>query len=105
MLDPLAHFASSFRQQPVEKILALNPIVIRGNSSEILALSEKCSAKGVDSGNATEDSISTAIKLAKKYQTVLAVSGENDFITDGINHFKVSGWHPLMVKDPQQCAH
>ena len=98
VLDPVAHFVSSFRQQAVDKILALNPTVIRGNGSEILTFSEKSSAKGVDSGNATEDSIFTAIELAKKYKTIVAVSGENDFITDGVNHFKISGGHPLMAK-------
>lgn len=38
VLDPVAHFATSYRRDTVAELLKLNPTVIRGNASEIIAL-------------------------------------------------------------------
>ena len=51
ILDPVGAGATSYRDSVLSKILSLNPIVIRGNASEIIALSKasKTITKGVDS--------------------------------------------------------
>ena len=49
VFDPVAHFATSYRAGVTQQILAMAPTILRGNASEILALSGQSSAaKGVD---------------------------------------------------------
>lgn len=98
IVDPVAHFASSFRQDAIKEILAYQPTVIRGNSSEILGFVGKSSGKGVDSRDAIEDSFSVAIDLAQRTNAIVAVSGKTDFVTDGKQHYTIEGGHPLMPK-------
>ncbi|TXH99059.1 MAG: hydroxyethylthiazole kinase, partial [Rhizobium sp.] len=38
VLDPVAHYATGFRRQSVARLLELQPTIIRGNASEIIAL-------------------------------------------------------------------
>ena len=38
VLDPVAHYATGFRRESVAALLDLNPAIIRGNASEIIAL-------------------------------------------------------------------
>ncbi|KAG1438296.1 hypothetical protein G6F57_019915 [Rhizopus arrhizus] len=37
VLDPVAHHATAFRRDAVQRLLALRPAIIRGNASEIIA--------------------------------------------------------------------
>src|SRR5690606_36522631 len=65
VLDPVAHFATSFRRGAVQELMALRPTVVRGNASEIIALAGGESAgKGVDSGDPVEMAEEAARRLA-----------------------------------------
>ncbi len=91
VLDPVAHHATAFRRDAVRRLLDLRPAVIRGNASEIIALAGGQSAgKGVD-----------ARDLARAHATVVAVTGEVDYVTDGRRDVRVTGGSPLM---PQVTA-
>lgn len=98
VFDPVAHFATPFRQNAARYLLSLNPTIIRGNFSEIAAFTEKTEARGVDSCDKGEKCFYIAIELAKKTKAVVAMSGEKDFITDGKNHFLIEGGDILMSK-------
>ncbi|AYG62787.1 hydroxyethylthiazole kinase [Rhizobium jaguaris] len=102
VLDPVAHYATSFRRKAVAELLELNPAVIRGNASEIIALAGGASrGQGVDSRDPVELAEEAAILLARKYRSVVAVTGATDFVTDGNRAVRINGGSPLM---PQVTA-
>ena len=74
------------------KLVLNSPTVIRGNPSEIVALSggEK-TAKGVDSILTSADALEAAQTLASGAQTIVAVTGQVDYITDGTRTLSVAG--------------
>ncbi len=66
------------------RLLDLRPAVIRGNASEIIALAGGQSAsKGVDARDPVRQAEQAARELARARATVVAVTGEVDFVTDG----------------------
>lgn len=97
VLDPVAHFATTFRRKAAQELLALQPAVIRGNASEIMALAGLASAgRGVDAGDSVDQAEAAAITLARVSQSVIAVTGEVDFVTDGQQAVRISGGSELM---------
>lgn len=99
VLDPVAHFATGFRRKTVAELLELRPTIIRGNASEIIALSGGVSAgSGVDSGDEVVRSEDLARSLAQRRNSVVAVTGPVDFVTDGERVAWVSGGSPFMPK-------
>ncbi|KAL5702583.1 hydroxyethylthiazole kinase [Ranunculus cassubicifolius] len=85
VLDPVAVSASEFRLKACLEILDLKPSVVRGNASEIIALSRGSVGldKGVDSSQKSTDAVEAAKSLAQASGAVVAVSGAVDIITDG----------------------
>lgn len=99
VLDPVAHFATTFRRQAIAELLALQPTVIRGNASEILALAgETSTGQGVDSADSTEAAAEAARSLARSQQAVVAVTGAFDFVTNGERAAYVRGGSTLMPR-------
>lgn len=99
VLDPVAHFATSYRRDTVAELLKLNPTVIRGNASEIIALGGGQSAgQGVDSGDPVEQAEEAARGLASMQGAIVAVTGEVDFVTDGNRSVRIAGGSDLMAK-------
>lgn len=102
VLDPVAHFISGFRAQAAQELLALRPTIVRGNASEIMALAGQAGAgKGVDSGNAVADAEAAAQALAQSHGVVVAITGEEDFVTNGTQSARTTGGSALM---PQVTA-
>ncbi|HEY4253715.1 MAG TPA: hydroxyethylthiazole kinase [Roseomonas sp.] len=102
VLDPVAHYATGFRRAAVAELLALRPTIIRGNASEIIALAGGQSAgRGVDSGDPVEQAEASAIALARRHGSVVALTGAVDFVTDGAQAARIAGGSPLM---PQVTA-
>ncbi|MCI5077694.1 hydroxyethylthiazole kinase [Oricola sp.] len=102
VLDPVAHFATQFRRDAMAELLAMQPAVIRGNASEIIALAGGDSAgKGVDAGDTVIAARERAVALAQTAKAVVAVTGETDFVTDGVRQATIHGGSPLM---PQVTA-
>ena len=99
MLDPVAHYATGYRREATRGLLALKPTIIRANASEIIALAGGAGAgKGVDSGDSVEFAEQSAILLARQYDVVVAVTGEIDFVTDGLHSVHIRGGSALMPK-------
>ena len=97
VLDPVAHFATAYRAKVAKDLLALQPTILRGNASEIIALAGGAvSGKGADSGDSVNDAQSAAEGLAERHGCVVAVSGPVDFITDGARSASVTGGSDLM---------
>ncbi len=102
VLDPVAHYATAFRRRAVAQLREMQPAVIRGNASEIIALAGGTSrGQGVDSRDAVEHAEDSARQLAEKHSCVVAVTGVTDFVTDGQKAKRIAGGSPLM---PQVTA-
>ncbi|HTT49130.1 MAG TPA: hydroxyethylthiazole kinase [Pseudolabrys sp.] len=97
-LDPVGCGATAYRTQVAGELAGLKPSVIRGNASEILGLAGQVGAggKGVDSTAPAEDATSSAAALAQRTGSVVAVTGETDYVSDGATLVAVHGGHALM---------
>ena len=99
VLDPVAVGALRFRTEVVTELLKHNPTVIRGNASEILALSGVIGGgKGVESTATSIAALPAAVALAEKTGAVVALSGEVDYVTDGNQIISIPGGHEIMTK-------
>ena len=97
VLDPVAHFATPYRANAAQELLALKPTILRGNASEIMGLGGQASeAKGVDATDPVEAAEAGAIKLAQAHNMVVVITGETDFVTDGSRIARISGGSPVM---------
>jgi hydroxyethylthiazole kinase len=98
ILDPVGSGATAFRTGSVKRIInELSISVIRGNASEILSIARKESAtKGVDSTHGVDDASGAAIELAGELGSIIVITGEVDFITDGQRTLRVHNGHPMM---------
>ncbi|RJT46021.1 hydroxyethylthiazole kinase [Rahnella woolbedingensis] len=99
VLDPVAVGGLSWRTEFCLELIKLKPAAIRGNASEILALSGlSASGRGVDSGDDSLSALPAAQQLARKTGAVVAVTGETDYVTDGEHRWAVAGGHPMMTR-------
>ena len=100
VLDPVGAGATALRTRTARALMRdARPAVIRGNASEILALlAEDAGARGVDSRHTVEQARATAMTLAREHGTVVAVTGPEDFVTDGRRAVRIRNGHPLMAR-------
>ncbi|MBK5201403.1 MAG: hydroxyethylthiazole kinase [Spirochaetaceae bacterium] len=103
VLDPVAIGIGSLRTQLLWQFKEYKPTVIRGNSSEIIALAglwgldggtKVSNVRGVDSTDSVNIAKTAAVALSKWTGGAVAVSGKTDLITDGsIIAFSQGGSH------------
>ncbi|MBN2383877.1 hydroxyethylthiazole kinase [bacterium] len=100
VVDPVGAGATKYRTEVSRHLLdCYVPSVVRGNSSEIRALIEEGSTtKGVDSIHTVDEVKSEAVNLAQTKKIVVAITGVEDFITDGEEHYCVRNGHELMAR-------
>lgn len=101
VLDPVGAGANPIRQKICRDLAALQPSIIRGNGSEILALCPddiEIASKGVDSSVASSEVLPRAKELARSLKTVIAVTGDIDFVTDGCRIARIANGHPMMAQ-------
>jgi len=99
ILDPVAVGALSYRTQLCQELLALRPTAIRGNGSEILALAgHQAAGRGPDSSATSDHALAAARQLARETHSVVAITGEVDYITDGEQILSVRAGSPLLAK-------
>lgn len=92
VLDPVAIGIGELRTRLLLDFKPCKPNIIRGNASEIIALSElwgldggasKSNVRGVDSQDPVSAAKGSAVALAKWTGGAVAVSGKQDLITNG----------------------
>ena len=100
IFDPVGVGATPYRTEVAMQIVEkCKPTIIRGNASEIMCLAnENATTKGVDSTNTSASALEAAKKLAIATNSVVAISGDIDYITDGKTVYTVSNGSPLMPK-------
>ncbi|MEG1465582.1 MAG: hydroxyethylthiazole kinase [Hafnia sp.] len=99
VLDPVAVGGLAYRTEFARQLLALKPSVIRGNASEILALSGMdAGGRGVDSTDDSAAALPAAQALALQMGAVVAVTGATDYVTDGQRVYGVTCGDALMTR-------
>lgn len=100
VFDPVGVGATPYRNQVAAAIVSkCKPSIIRGNASEIMSLAkENIKTKGVDSTASSNSALDSAKRLALETRAIVIISGEVDFITDGIEVRMVRNGSPLMPK-------
>jgi hydroxyethylthiazole kinase len=98
ILDPVGSGATPFRTASAKLIIEKTKVgVIRGNGSEILSLgNQQSTTKGVDTQHSVADAAVTASLLARELDTILAITGPIDLVTNGSRVFNIANGHPLM---------
>lgn len=100
VLDPVGAGATPYRTNTALQLLKeLRPIVLRGNSSEVLALaSGTFKTRGVDACAREEEAESAAVELARELGAVVAVTGPMDLVTDGTRKGVIMNGSPWMAR-------
>jgi len=99
ILDPVAAGATPYRLQAARSLVQLQPAVVRGNASEILALAgEAVSSKGVDSTHGSGAALAAARHIAKEHGAVVAVTGAVDYVTDGQATWAIANGHKMLTR-------
>jgi hydroxyethylthiazole kinase len=99
VLDPVAAGAIAQRTAFAQALCRIGPSAIRGNASEILALSGASGGgRGVDSLALSEAAIEAAQALARDCGAIVAVTGQVDYVTDGNETVAVRHGHEMMTR-------
>ncbi|MEJ2208953.1 MAG: hydroxyethylthiazole kinase [Anaerolineae bacterium] len=99
VLDPVGAGATSFRTQSALALLEeLRIAVVRGNAGEIAALAgQEGLVRGVDSIAGAGQARALAGQVARRWDTVVAVTGARDVISDGQRLLGVDNGHPWLT--------
>jgi hydroxyethylthiazole kinase len=98
VLDPVGSGATSLRTQTAQDIVRQSWIsLVRGNASEIMSLGpDIVQTKGVDATHSVQEAEQSALVLAWELETIVAITGPTDVVTDGRRILRVQNGHPLM---------
>lgn len=99
IFDPVGAGATPYRRKTSDELLqAFHADIICGNMSEIKVLAGlKANARGVDSGDSMDDAPKLAAGLAKQLNSVVAVTGPVDVVSDGRKIVKIHNGHPKLA--------
>ncbi|AEC52681.1 hydroxyethylthiazole kinase [Pyrococcus sp. NA2] len=98
VLDPVGAGATKFRTEVSRKILDIGVAILKGNFGEISALlGEHGKTRGVDSAS-YDERMAKEISFAasKEFNTVVAVTGKVDYVSDGNKIFAVYNGHEML---------
>lgn len=100
VLDPVGAGATPYRDEVLKQLMQWKPTVIKGNASEIIALTNRNNIpnKGVDSTHDSDDAISAARLLNEQTGSVVCISGATDIIVDGERLVRLFNGHSMMGK-------
>jgi hydroxyethylthiazole kinase len=99
VLDPVAIGSLPVRTPLAYRLRDLRPTVIRGNASEIIALSGVGEGgRGVDALDSVEAALPAAHSLAESTTGVVAVSGPVDLLTDGNRVVRIANGDVLLTR-------
>lgn len=80
VLDPVAAGGPGWRTEVARDLVAQSPAVVRGNASEIMGLAGGAGGRGVDSTAASDEALDAAVRMAREYGVVVAISGATDVV-------------------------
>ncbi|MBR4642911.1 MAG: hydroxyethylthiazole kinase [Selenomonadaceae bacterium] len=106
VLDPVGIGLSELRTKILTQLKVYNPAIVRGNASEIIALAKLWqlineaggNVHGVESTEKVSAAKGAALAIAKFTGGAVAVSGEEDLVTDGKDVINCAGGSELFTK-------
>lgn len=100
LFDPVGAGATAYRTDTAQELLKkVSVAIVRGNAAEIAnVVGEAWKIKGVDAGEGKGDVVELAKKAAKKLETIVAITGKVDVITDGERTYLIRNGHPILTK-------
>lgn len=101
LLDPVGAGATRFRTESALRILSeVHVSLVRGNAAEVAnLLGEGGVIKGVDAGESdTYENASLAVRAARQFGAVVAITGREDVIADGTACRGISGGDALLTQ-------
>lgn len=98
VLDPAAIGVAPVRTPLARELISRGPALVRGNASEILALAGGRGGRGADSTATTRDAHDAAVALARRWGTVVAVSGVTDLIVGADRTATLTGGSDLLPR-------
>ncbi|GHE33577.1 hydroxyethylthiazole kinase [Sphingobacterium griseoflavum] len=100
ILDPVGAGISAFRNEVLQELLRYRPTVIRGNASEIIALSDFAlsGGKGVDSTAGSAQASASGHQLQKTSGAQVCISGEVDYVIGEQRSVSIHNGSPMMTK-------
>jgi hydroxyethylthiazole kinase len=99
VLDPVGAGATRYRTDTAKRLLDELPVaVVRGNAAEIATLAgREAEIRGVESVGSSGSSVELAAEAARSLETVVAVTGATDHVSDGERVMAVSNGHELLA--------
>lgn len=99
VLDPTAVGVAPVRSVLAGDLVRQGPTVVRGNASEVLALAgQGRGGRGADATHGVREALDAARSLAAADDTVVAVSGVVDLVTDGVRVVGVRAGTPMLTR-------
>lgn len=107
VLDPVGIGLSELRTQLLNQLKFYKPTIVRGNASEIIALAKLWQlvdqtaggvVRGVESTEKVSAAKEAATAIAKFTGGAVAVSGEEDLVTDGTEEILCAGGSELFTR-------
>ena len=99
VLDPVGIGSLPVRTALAQQLLGLQPTVIRGNASEIVALAGLSGGRrGMDAIQRVDRPYEAASALATRYGGVVAVSGPVDLVVDPAGSVEVANGDPMLTR-------
>ncbi len=100
VIDPVGAGATPYRTATIRELIRASvPAIIRGNASEILALTDATrQTKGVDSTAGSFEALEAARQISRERRCAVCISGETDYIVCAESTVKIQGGHPMMTK-------
>lgn len=99
VFDPVAVGPLGVRTRFAAEIMHLEPTVVRGNASEVMALAGLAGGgRGVDSGAESQAAREAGRSLAQRTGGAVLVTGQVDYIFGGGREAAVSNGHPLLTR-------
>lgn len=99
VLDPVAVGSLSVRTPLGHSLRDLRPSVVRGNASEIIAVTGSgAGGRGVDAADDVDAALPAAQSLAERTGGVVAISGPVDVVTDGRDLVRIANGDALLTR-------
>ncbi len=100
ILDPVGVGATTYRTDTAMNLIReVHPTIIRGNGSEIMALSQAgVTTKGVDSTSGSDQALESAKNLNMVFKSVVCITGRIDYIVSGEEILAVKNGHHMMPR-------
>ncbi|MFO7568563.1 MAG: hydroxyethylthiazole kinase [Smithellaceae bacterium] len=100
IIDPVGAGATPYRTRTVRDLIAAEqPAIIRGNASEIMALTDDAlKTRGVDATAGSNEAVAAAQSISGSRNCVVCISGAVDYVVDRKEVVRIANGHPMMTK-------